>query len=234
MTQDQRPDGDCTLVIPAYNEESRIQGLIGSIAEFPGEVIFVCDGTDRTADILEEYSRDHPSVRLKCLRFTTRLGKGGGIREGLLAAESGYVGFMDADGSTPLSEMTMLFGRLAEVDCAIGSRWVPGSEIPVRQGILRRVESRTFNLLIRGLFGLSFKDTQCGAKAIRKSAIDAVLPDIRSRGFEFDVELLWHLNRQGYSIREYPIRWENRTDSRVKSSDILKMLAGLFTIKLRG
>ncbi|MEN6609515.1 MAG: dolichyl-phosphate beta-glucosyltransferase [Methanoregulaceae archaeon] len=232
MTQDQRPD--CTLVIPAYNEESRIQGLISSLAEFPGEIIFVCDGTDSTADILEEYSRAHPYVRLKCLRFAKRLGKGGGIREGLLASGSGYVGFMDADGSTPLSEMTMLFGRLTEVDCAIGSRWVSGSEIPVRQGILRRVESRTFNLLIRVLFGLSFKDTQCGAKAIRKSAVDAVLPEIRSRGFEFDVELLWHLNRKGYTIREYPIRWENRTDSRVKSSDILKMLAGLFTIRLRG
>jgi len=232
MTQEQR--SDCTLVIPAYNEESRIQGLISSLAEFPGEIIFVCDGTDRTGDILEEYSRSHPDLRVTCLRFPSRLGKGGGIREGMLAAESEYVGFMDADGSTPLSEMAMLFGRLAEVDCAIGSRWVAGSEVPVRQGILRRVESRVFNLLIRGLFGLSFKDTQCGAKAFRRSAIRAVLPRIRSRGFEFDVELLWRMNQGGYTICEYPILWENRTDSRVKSSDILKMLAGLCTLRLRG
>lgn len=232
MTQE--PGSNWTLIIPAYNEESRIRRVIRSLAEFPGTIIFVCDGSDRTADLINEYSRSHTEARIQCLRFPDRLGKGGGIREGFRAATTELVGFMDADGSTPISEMKMLFEKLSEVDCAIGSRWVPGSDIPIRQGILRQVQSRTFNLIIHVLFGLTFKDTQCGAKTFRKPAIDTVLPEIRSRGFEFDVELLWRLNRKGCTIQEYPIRWENVSDSRVRSSDILKMLAGLCTIRFRG
>lgn len=228
------PSSNWTLIIPAYNEESRIRRVISSLAEFPGTIIFVCDGSDRTADLIDEYSHSHREARIRCLRFNNRLGKGGGIREGFLAATTELVGFMDADGSTPLSEMKLLFERLSDVDCAIGSRWVPGSDIPIRQGILRQVQSRTFNLIIRALFGLTFRDTQCGAKTFRKSAVDTILPEIRSRGFEFDVELLWRLREKGYSIQEYPIRWENVSDSRVRSSDILKMLAGLCTIRFRG
>jgi glycosyltransferase involved in cell wall biosynthesis len=228
------PWPECTIVIPAYNEESRIGRLLTSLSQFPGRVIVVCDGNDRTADSVETYAQGHPGLRVRCLRFSGRLGKGGGVREGLLASDTELVGFMDADSSTPLEEMRMLFGKLTEVDCAIGSRWVPGASVPVQQDLLRRLESRIFNLIIRTLFGLQYRDTQCGAKVFRRSAVSAVLPDILSQGFEFDVELLWRLKIRGYSIGEYPIRWENRMDSRVKAGDILKMLAGLVTIRLRG
>jgi glycosyltransferase involved in cell wall biosynthesis len=230
----QKPCEDCSLVIPAYNEEIRIGKLLGSLSGFGGEVIVVCDGTDRTSDIVDRFGSTHPDLRIRCLRFPERLGKGGGIREGFLASRLPLVGFMDADGSTPLDEMVGLFQKLGETDCAIGSRWVMGADVPVRQGFLRRVESRTFNGIIRLLFGLPFRDTQCGAKAFRREAVDAVLPETRSRGFEFDLELLWRLRKKGFSIGEYPIRWENQADSRVRGSDILKMLAGLVSIRLRG
>ena len=91
-----------------------------------------------------------------------------------------------------------LFDALDGADCVIGSRWLPGSIVPERQGIARRFESRGFNLLIRLLFGLSLTDTQCGAKVFKKSAVDAVIGDMLSSGFEFDVELLWRLSQKGY------------------------------------
>ncbi len=59
-------------------------------------------------------------------------------------------------------------------------------------------------MVIRLLFGLTFNDTQCGAKVFKKSAVDAVLPLLVSRGFEFDVELIWRLVKAGYRIEEYP------------------------------
>ncbi len=100
-----------------------------------------------------------------------------------------------------VEEMKRLFLSLSTADGAIGSRWIDGSTLKVRQSILRQMESRAFNLIIRVLFGLSYHDTQCGAKVFKKSAIDAVLPLMISRGFEFDVELLWRLQEcriQGY------------------------------------
>jgi hypothetical protein len=141
------------------------------------------------------------------------------------------VGYFDADGSTSIDEMQRLFSRLPVSDGAIGSRWVEGSTLRVRQGLLRRIESRAFNLLIRLLFGLTYHDTQCGAKVFKKSAVDAVLPQMVSRGFEFDVELLWRLQLAGYTITEVPIVWQNKGDSRVQKRDMIRMLKGLFTIR---
>jgi glycosyltransferase involved in cell wall biosynthesis len=220
-----------SLVIPAYNEEQRIIPLLDSISGFDGELIIVCDGADKTAEIVERTAAERADLVIRCLRFDHRLGKGGGVIAGLMAARFPLVGFFDADGSTDIGEMKRLFTVLTTVDGAIGSRWIPGSTLRVRQGILRRVESRAFNLLIRLLFGLTFHDTQCGAKVFKKSAIDAVLPMMISRGFEFDVELLWRLKRAGYVVSEVPIEWQNKGDSRVQKRDMLRMLSGLFMVR---
>ena len=221
-----------SLVIPAYNEENRIRHLFDSIGRFDGELIVVCDGTDGTARVVEGIARRRTDLLVRCLTFDHRLGKGGGVIAGLSAARAPLVGFCDADGSTTIPEMLRLFSCLEGHDAAIGSRWVDGSTLTVRQGILRRLESRSFNLLIRCLFGLDFHDTQCGAKVFRKTAIDAVLPEMVSRGFEFDVELLWRLRRAGFHIAEVPIEWQNKSDSRVRKRDMMRMVAGLFRVRL--
>ena len=166
----------CSLVIPAYNEEFRIMPLLEGITRFDGELIVVCDGTDGTADVVEGVAARRGDPRIRCLRFDHRLGKGGGVLAGLAAARAPLVGYFDADGSTSIGEMLRLFAAVASVDGAIGSRWVPGSKLTIRQGILRRMESRGFNLLIRLLFGLRYHDTQCGAKVFRKAVVDTVLP----------------------------------------------------------
>jgi glycosyltransferase involved in cell wall biosynthesis len=226
------PAFPCSIVIPAYNEEKRIRPLFDTIGRFEGELIVVCDGTDGTARVVEEIARTRTDLAIRCLAFNHRLGKGGGVIAGLSAARAPLVGFCDADGSTTLSEMLRLFSFLEENDGAIGSRWVAGSTLTVRQGLLRRLESRSFNLLIRCLFGLDFHDTQCGAKVFRKTAVDTVLPAMVARGFEFDVELLWRLRRAGFRIIEIPIEWQNKTDSRVRKRDMMRMVAGLFRVRL--
>jgi dolichol-phosphate mannosyltransferase len=222
----------CSIVIPAYNEENRIRQLFGTIDRFDGELIVVCDGTDGTAGVVEEIARTRTDLNIRCLSFDHRLGKGGGVIAGLSAAHAPLVGFCDADGSTTIAEMLRLFSFLGTNDGAIGSRWVEGSSLKVRQGILRRFESRSFNFLIRCLFGLSFHDTQCGAKVFRKTAIDTIITSMVSRGFEFDVELLWRLRRAGCRVIEVPIEWQNKGDSRVRKRDMMRMVAGLFRVRL--
>ena len=225
------PDEKYSLVIPAYNEEDRIMPLFDTIAGFDGELIVVCDGDDGTADVVDRIAARRQDLTIRCLRFDHRLGKGGGVIAGLMAARFPLVGYFDADGSTGIDEMKRLFFMLSDADGAIGSRWVSGSTLKVRQSLLRQFESRAFNLLIRILFGLAYNDTQCGAKVFKKSAIDAVLPKMISRGFEFDVELLWRLRSAGFRVVEAPIAWQNKEDSRVRKSDMIRMLAGLFFVR---
>lgn len=224
---------DCSLVIPAYNEEARIGLLLEDVSTFTGDLIFVCDGTDATPAVINAFADDHPSLSIKCLRFPERLGKGGGVVAGVRETSTPYVGYMDADGSTSLKEMGRLFDRLTTADAAIGSRWITGSVLTVRQGLRRRLESRLFNHLVRLLFGLDYLDTQCGAKAFRREALDAVLSSIRSTGFEFDVELLWRLQQNGYLIEEVPITWKNQEESKVTTSDAKEMLLGMLRIRFR-
>jgi hypothetical protein len=128
--------------------------------------------------------------------------------------------------------MTTLFHELNGNDAIIGSRWLSGSKITRSQGLLRQFESRIFNLTIRLLFGLPYRDTQCGAKVFRKDALDRVLPGIISKGFEFDVELLWRLTKKGYRVSEYPIEWDNRGDSHVRGPDAVTMLGNLIKLRL--
>jgi dolichol-phosphate mannosyltransferase len=223
-----------SLIIPAYNEEERIGPVLDGMREPSIEYILVCDGNDRTPEIVEEYTRQHPELAIRCLKYALRLGKGGGILAGLAEASAQDVGFMDADGSTSVNQMIDLFRMISSVDGAIGSRWVPGARIDIPQSLARRLQSRVFNALIRALFGLPYRDTQCGAKVFRRSALDPVLGKISSRGFEFDVELLWRLSRAGFRVVECPIVWRDMGHSRVRSSDTLLMLTRLLWIRIRG
>lgn len=221
----------CSLIIPAYNEEKRITLFFDSITRFDGELIVVCDGTDRTVEIVDAIASRRDDLTVRCLRFDHRLGKGGGVIAGLKEARAPLVGYVDADGSTSMKEMLRLFASLPQADGAIGSRWVEGSTLTEKQGFLRQIESRGFNLLIRVLFGLTYHDTQCGAKVFTKHAVDQVLPSMVSTGFEFDVELLWRLKTAGFFVEEVPIEWQNKSDSRVQKRDMLRMLTGLFHIR---
>jgi glycosyltransferase involved in cell wall biosynthesis len=223
-----------SIIIPAYNEEKRIGRLLSQMPGSGGHYLVICDGSDSTPTIVREFTAAHPELDLKCLTYSHRLGKGGAVKEGFIKTTTALVGFMDADASTSLLQMISLFDALDGADCVIGSRWLPESIVPERQGIARRLESRGFNILIRILFGLSLTDTQCGAKVFKKSAIDAVIGEMVSSGFEFDAELLWRLSAKGYVIKEYPITWQNQGGSRVKCLDIFRMLQRLVSLKYSG
>jgi len=222
---------ECTLVIPAYNEGERIQMLLSDIAGSAAFYLFICDGSDNTATIIQDFAKSNPDMRITCLEYQERLGKGKAIREGLKKAATPCAGYMDADGSTSLEEMNSLLGGLRDSDGVIGSRYIPGSIVTTSQSLFRRLESRAFNRIIRLLFNLPYHDTQCGAKVFRKRPLEVVIPDITSSGFEFDVELIWRMRRSGFLVKELPITWQNKGDSRVRGPDAFSMLVNLIRLR---
>jgi glycosyltransferase involved in cell wall biosynthesis len=228
----QENSNDISIVIPAYNEEYRIGGVITRYCGFfPGsEVIVVCDGMDNTKKIIKELMMCYPQLRV--LEYEERLGKGQSVMEGMKNARYDKVGFVDADESIEPDDVKRMFDALSLADVVIASRRLKNSRILVKQPLKRRISSIAFNIFARVVFGLGFSDTQCGAKVFRKEVVREVFNDLKTKGFEFDVELLWRLKKKGYNIIEFPIIWKHSDGSSFSLSNAPMMLFSLLKVRL--
>ena len=151
--------------------------------------------------------------------------------EGFRHARGDILAFVDADESVSPSDLDKVISALDTADCAIGSRRAPGARITCRQPFKREAISRAFNMMVNMMFNLGIRDTQCGAKAFRKKVVRSVLPDIKSNGFEFDVELLWRIKKHGLSLIEVPIEWKHSEHSRFSLNHAPRMFVNLMRIR---
>ncbi|MCX7952315.1 MAG: glycosyltransferase family 2 protein [Deltaproteobacteria bacterium] len=206
-----------SLVIPAYNEETRIYKTLCECSQILNgkmnyEIIVVDDGsTDGTLPMVQRLSQQIDF--LKVVALGKNYGKGRAVREGIRTASGDIVVFLDSDGATNFTAIFDILDALKNYDCAIGSRYLKASK--ARISLLRRLISRIFNVFVSILFGLKIQDTQCGFKGFRASTIKTVLDELTIDRFAFDVELLWRLSRKGCSIVEIPIEWEEKAGSKV-------------------
>ena len=223
-----------SLIIPAYNEEKRLPTMLSSYYreikkhynDF--EILIIADGKDRTAEVARSFGKKE----IRVIEFKERLGKGGAVIEGFYHANGDVIGFADADGSTPAEEFIKIIKSLNGYDCAIGSRALKDSQLDVKQPLRRRFMGWSVRKLTGLLFGFDIKDRECGAKAFKHDAIKKILPQLKRKGFEFDVEILHRLKKNGYRIIEVPIRWLNDSESKVRFSSAFKMLIGVIKIKI--
>ena len=212
---------ELSLVIPAYNEEARLEPTLReAVAYFratgcPAEIIVVDDGSrDRTSEVVIRLSWEFEEIRL--IRLAANRGKGYAVRRGMLAARGARRLMTDADLSTPIEELDRLCARMDEGhDVVIGSRALPGSRIEVRQPWYRENMGRFFNLFVRALAVPGVTDTQCGFKLFSGAAARDVFSAARLDGFSFDVEVLFLARRKGYRIAEVPVIWRNDAATRV-------------------
>ncbi len=227
-----------SIVIPAYNEGQRITLTLDKVLGYIGqqgwnaEVIVVDDGSsDDTAAIARGYAERHPAVRL--LQNPGNRGKGYSVRHGMLNAGGDLLLFSDADLSSPIQEATKLFAALAEgAQIAIGSRWLRRETQTERQPFYRQLFGRVFNLHLRLLLGLGFKDTQCGFKAFTAPAAQTLFPRQKIERWGFDPELLFLARKFGLPVREIAVEWAH--DNRSKISYLKDGLyMGVETLRVR-
>lgn len=215
-----------SIVVPVFNEERRLPALLESLRRdaddvaaraglVVAEVIVVDDGsTDGTAVLLAE--ADDLDGRLSFERFAENRGKGAAVRAGMLRATSDLALMTDVDLSTPLDELLDLAAELNEgADLCIASRALPESEIVVRQPRYRELMGKAFNVIVRALTRVPWKDTQCGFKLFRLSTSRRLFELQRVEGFAFDMELLVLARRLGLRVAEVPVRWIDNPDTRV-------------------
>lgn len=231
------PEPSLLLLIPAYNEEARIEPVLRHYADFFGQhysgqfqLVVVLNGCrDNTLGVVQRVAQDFPRVRW--LDFPEPIGKGGALIEGLkLAGQSEVIGYVDADGATGPAAVLQLIPFLEQADCVIGSRWLPDSVLLKAQPKFRQVISRCFHLIVELLFWMHIKDTQCPCKLLRREAVEKIHPFLRIADLAFDVNLLVAVKRAGFRIREVPIEWTDIVGSKVTTSLFRNSLAMFLSV----
>ncbi len=230
-----------SIIIPAYNESSRIRPTLDEILRYvseqrwDAEILVVDDGSrDNTAEIVREYAVNHAQIQL--VENPGNRGKGYSVRNGMLHARGEFCLFSDADLSSPITEAPKLFDAIrAGADVAFGSRWLRAELQTERQPLYRQLFGRIFNLVLRIFLGLRYADTQCGFKAFRREAAQRIFPLQKIERWGFDPEILFLARRMGMKVMEVPVLWAHSEGTRLHPfRDGMRMFGDVLHIRWNG
>ncbi len=234
------PDPSLLILIPAYNEERRIEPVLRDYAQFfeknysgKFRLFVVLNGcTDNTLGVVQKVAAECPEVR--ALEFRSPIGKGGALIEGLrLASLVDLIGYTDADGATPPHAFLDLVKHMGGADCVIGSRWIHGAIIHRSQTGKRQFASRVFHLIVQLLFWMGIRDTQCGAKVMKREVVDKIHDHLQIADMAFDINLLVAIKHAGFKILEVPTEWTDKIGSKVALTHTsLTMLLSVIRVRL--
>ncbi len=229
------------IIIPVLNEEHSLPHCIATLtnhlsegvnADWDWSVTIADNGSeDATPEVGRQLSDDHANVRLTRLE---QRGRGRALKKAWLESDADVRCFMDVDLSTQLDSLEPLVDAIGRdgYDVSIGSRLLPDSRVE-RRTLKREVVSRSYNALIRLMFPRkTFRDAQCGFKAVSREVADKVVPHVENTGWFFDTELLLLSLRAGYKIKEIPVHWVDDPDTRVRVvSTAIEDIKGLLRVR---
>lgn len=216
-----------SVVIPAYNEQSRIAQTLEHAIDYleknvaKGEIIVVDDGSkDDTARVVSEIARNKSSKSTKVIlcRLTHNLGKGGAVKTGMLKAKYDWILMMDADECTPIKDVNRLLRHKLNAEVIYGSRYLDKSLLKVRQPITRRIVGRAGNLTARMVLGVKLVDTQCGFKLFSRRASQEIFKRTTVMRWGWDLEVLAIAMNRQITIAEVPVSWRHVEGSTFRAS----------------
>jgi glycosyltransferase involved in cell wall biosynthesis len=209
-----------TVVFPAYNEAELLQPALNSVVQALNEftpsyeIIIAEDGsTDGTEKIAAELANKHAFV--KHIHGEKRLGRGAALRNAFKQSQGEVLVYMDLDLATDLKHLKPLVDAVESegYEFATGSRMLPESQ--VQRSNTRNIVSKTYNFMVRTVLGSKLKDHQCGFKAFRREPIMLLLDEVDAKHWFWDTEVLVRGERRGYRIKEIPVSWKGRRETKV-------------------
>jgi dolichol-phosphate mannosyltransferase len=214
------------VVLPTYNEAGNIERLVGAVRErLPdtGHVLIVDDSSpDGTGRIADGLAAEHEDVEVLHREVKEGLGPAyiAGFRRALDAGAE-LVIEMDADFSHDPAHLPLLLRAAKKADLVIGSRYVAGGGV-TDWGRVRRLISRGGSAYARTALGVEVRDLTGGFKCIHREVLEAInLDTIYSRGYAFQVEVTYRAIRAGFTVREVPIVFRDRTEGKSKMSNAI-------------
>ena len=229
-----------SLIMPAYNEEKRILPVLQDYYSYfkenfgtDFEIIVVPNNcSDNTFQVVNTFSKNKPEIMI--LDIPYYVGKGGAVMRGFKIASGNYIGFVDADKSTSPIEFLKLYDNIGNYHGIIASRKIKGAVVYPKRKITQNISSLIFNLKTRFLFGLKYKDTQCGAKLFRKKVAKFLVDNYSEYGWIFDVNLLYLCKKNSIKILEYPIFWTDHVQySKLSLLEGIKAMIELLKYRIK-
>ena len=209
------------IVIPVLNEAHVLERSVATLrtylqANLPYEwcIVIVDNGsTDGTGTVAARLCQRHADVVVRTLG---EKGRGRALRHAWMESTADAVCYMDVDLSTELRFLNPLLEAILELgyDVATGSRLLPESQ--THRSPFRESLSRSYNWLVHAALGARFSDAQCGFKALSRTAVQHLVPQVHDESWFFDTELLTLAEKQGFRIADIAVAWNEDDDSRVK------------------
>jgi dolichol-phosphate mannosyltransferase len=224
------------VVIPTYNEADNVEGIVSAASAelerlVPGgyRILVVDDASpDGTGELADALALQMPEVEV--LHRQAKTGLGHAYLAGFahaLAGGAAMVVEMDADFSHDPAYLAELLAASEHADLVLGSRYVPGGGVR-DWGLLRRLISRGGGLYARRILGVGVRDLTGGFKCIRREVLEAIdLPSVRAEGYVFQIEVTYRAILAGFTVREIPIVFADRTRGRSKMSSTIAVEAML-------
>tara|TARA_B100000929_G_scaffold289207_1_gene279282 strand:- start:1675 stop:2454 length:780 start_codon:yes stop_codon:yes gene_type:complete len=209
------------IVIPVLNEEKALPLAVKNLHKFcqsrlwgfSWDIVIADNGsTDRTVELAQELQANFHRVRYFSL---DQRGRGRALKKAWTESPADLRAYMDVDLSTDLMALPAALRASTQAEIVIGSRLLKNSIVEKRT-LKREITSRGYSFLFRAMFGVSFKDAQCGFKVISRRAAEDLLPLVKDNGWFFDTELLILAEKNNYKVTELPVRWTDDPDTRVK------------------
>jgi glycosyltransferase involved in cell wall biosynthesis len=234
-----------SIVIPAYNEEKRIGKTLEEYSKFFNslvkekklkdyQLLVVINGTtDNTEGVVKKYHKKNRRIIYIDLKEG---GKGLAINKGFIASlkkDFNIIGFVDADLATPPEQYWRLIKNLGSCDGAIADRYLPKSKIYPPHSLRRTLVSRVYNLIVRSLFNFHYRDTQCGAKVLKRKALEKISKELALTNWAFDVNILHLLKKHGLKIKSIPTVWYEVTGGSLNISRAsIQLLFALIQLRI--
>jgi glycosyltransferase involved in cell wall biosynthesis len=223
-----------SVIIPVYNEGSKISPLLTHIKDVLNEtlldyeLIIINDGsTDDTEQVItEEVNADK---RVKVLSYKENRGKGHAVKTGILSSCGNVVSFLDGDLDISPSQIMNYIRELEGSDLVIASKAHPLSVI--KAPIIRKILSKIFSILVRVVVGIDIKDTQSGLKLGNGAALRKIFHVMLVKRYAFDVEMLAIASKLNLKIKESPI--EITLNSSFNIREMLRMFIDVLAVSYR-
>ena len=220
-----------SIIIPAYNEEKVIENNVLKTREYfkkkykvnEFEIIIVNDGS---SDNTEKISKKINYKNVSLVSYKNNKGKGYAVKKGIKKSKGDLILMMDADLATPLNQYDKLIKYTENYDIVIGSRVNPKA----KRKPIKKLFGKLSYLMVEIILKLGIKDTQCGFKLFKRETLN-IFNEQQIDGFGFDFEILYIANKKGYNIKEVPVKWIEKGDSKVKLKHYFFALKQLLKVK---